>query len=159
MGGSDAIKKFFPYVVTVLSNWRSYWKQLRLAYINALGNASLSALKVCLYRYGPCVFNSIWNGPEISSTLLMVLTRTWKTIRMKHVKKNFNKTHTCYDGSRQIIPFRWYVCSKKTGEPYLFAKTTTNRYITMSLSPPMLISCNEGVWRKLERTKWRYGKT
>lgn len=132
--------QFFPYVGTVLHSEGVTEKQLYSAYINALGERFIGVEGGVLTDMDRAHL-TVSDVAEIWRLLLWYCNANAENDTDETREENFNKIRTLVTMVRDklfLLDGIYAVYSKKTGEPYLFTKTTTtddDNYIT---SPPMV---------------------
>ena len=132
--------QFFPYVGTVLHSEGVTEKQLYSAYINALGERFIGVEGGVLTDMDRAHL-TVSDVAEIWRLLLWYCNANAENDTEETREENFNKIRTLVTMVRDklfLLDGIYAVYSKKTGEPYLFTKTTTtdnDNYIT---SPPMV---------------------
>ena len=132
--------QFFPYVGTVLHSEGVTEKQLYSAYINALGERFIGVEGGVLTDMDRAHL-TVSDVAEIWRLLLWYCNANAENDTDETREENFNKIRTLVTmvcDKLFLLDGIYAVYSKKTGEPYLFTKTTTtdnDNYIT---SPPMV---------------------
>lgn len=132
--------KFFPYVGTVLHSEGVTEKQLYSAYINALGERFIGVEGGVLTDMDRAHL-TVSDVAEIWRLLLWYCNANAENDTDETREENFNKIRTLVMMVRDklfLLDGIYAVYSKKTGEPYLFAKTTTTDSDNYVTSPPMV---------------------
>ena len=121
--------KFFPYVGTVLHSEGVTEKQLYSAYINALGERFIGVEGGVLTDMDRAHL-TVSDVAEIWRLLLWYCNANAENDTDETREENFNKIRTLVMMVRDklfLLDGIYAVYSKKTGEPYLFAKNNDNR--------------------------------
>ena len=132
--------QFFPYVGTVLHSEGVTEKQLYSAYINALGERFIG-VEGGVLTYMDRAHLTVSDVAEIWRLLLWYCNANAENDTDETREENFNKIRTLVMMVRDklfLLDGIYAVYSKKTGEPYLFAKTTKNDGDNYVTSPPMV---------------------
>ena len=132
--------KFFPYVGTVLHSEGVTEQQMYSAYINALGERFVGVEDGVITDLDRAHL-SITDIAEIWRLFLWYCNANAENDSEEKREENFNKLRTLVTIVRDkllILDGIYAVYSVKTGEPFLFAKTSTEDEDNYLTSPPMI---------------------